>query len=43
MRRMNTRFGETPRALLAMTLAASLFTDTANALSISAFIRWFGS
>ena len=43
MRRMNTRFGETPRALLAMTLAASLFTDTANALGITAFIGWFGS
>ena len=28
MRRLNARFGDTPRALLAITLAASLFTDT---------------
>jgi glutamate:Na+ symporter, ESS family len=42
MRRMNIRFGHTPRALLAVTLAASLFTDTANALGITGFIRWIG-
>ena len=42
MRRMNIRFGDTPRALLAVTLAASLFTDTANALGITGFIRWIG-
>jgi ESS family glutamate:Na+ symporter len=40
MRRMSIQFGETPRALLAVTLAAALFTDTANALGITAFIRW---
>ncbi|MCU0896836.1 MAG: hypothetical protein MUC55_04980 [Burkholderiales bacterium] len=42
MRRLNTRFGETPRALLAITLAASLYTDTANALIIAALFRWLG-
>jgi ESS family glutamate:Na+ symporter len=40
MRQLNARIGETPRALLAITLAASLFTDTANALVITAFFRW---
>src|SRR6185295_3797103 len=39
MRRLNARFGDTPRALLAITLAASLFTDTANALIITIFFR----
>jgi len=43
MRRLNARFGDTPRALLAITLAASLFTDTANALVITIFFRWLGS
>lgn len=42
MRRLNTTFGETPRALLAITLAASLYTDTANALIIAALFRWLG-
>jgi ESS family glutamate:Na+ symporter len=42
MRRLNTRFGETQRALLAITLAASLYTDTANALIIAALFRWLG-
>ncbi len=42
MRRLNTRFGDTPRALLAFTLAASLYTDTANALVLAAMFRWFG-
>ncbi len=42
MRRLNATFGETPRALLAITLAASLYTDTANALILAAFFRWFG-
>lgn len=42
MRRLNTTFGETPRALLAITLAASLYTDTANALILAAFFRWLG-
>jgi ESS family glutamate:Na+ symporter len=40
MRRFNSRFGDTPRALLAITLAASLFTDLANALGITGFFRW---
>jgi ESS family glutamate:Na+ symporter len=42
MRRLNTTFGETPRALLAITLAASLYTDTVNALIIAALFRWLG-
>lgn len=42
MRRLSTTFGETPRALLAITLAASLYTDTANALIIAALFRWLG-
>jgi len=29
--------------LLGITLAASLFTDTANALALAAFFRWLGS
>jgi ESS family glutamate:Na+ symporter len=40
MRRLNERFGDTPRALLGVTLAASLFTDTANALLLTAAFRW---
>jgi ESS family glutamate:Na+ symporter len=42
MRRLNATFGDTPRALLAITLAASLYTDTANALILAAFFRWLG-
>jgi glutamate:Na+ symporter, ESS family len=42
MRRLNTRIGATPRALLAFTLAASLFPDTANALVLAALFRWLG-
>jgi ESS family glutamate:Na+ symporter len=42
MRRLNATFGETPRALLAITLAASLYTDTANALILAALFRWLG-
>ena len=42
MRRLNARFGDTPRALLAVTLAASLFTDTANALVVNAFFGVLG-
>jgi len=34
--------GETPRALLAITPAAPLYTDTANAVIIAAFFRWLG-
>jgi ESS family glutamate:Na+ symporter len=40
MRRLNQRFGDTPRALLAITLAASLFTDTTNALFLTAMLGW---
>lgn len=40
MRRLDQRFGDTPRALLAITLAASLFTDTANALFLTAMFGW---
>ena len=43
MRRLNATFGETPRALLAITLAASLYQDTANALILAALFRWFGT
>jgi len=42
VRRLNARLGDTPRALLAITLAASLFPDTANALILAALFRWFG-
>ena len=42
MRRLNASFGETPRAVLAITLAASLYTDTANALILAALFRWLG-
>jgi ESS family glutamate:Na+ symporter len=42
MRRLNARFGDTPRALLAVTIAASLFTDTANALVVNAFFGVLG-
>jgi ESS family glutamate:Na+ symporter len=42
MRRLNTRIGATPRALLAITLAASLFQDTANALILATLFRWLG-
>jgi ESS family glutamate:Na+ symporter len=42
MRRLGLQFGDTPRALLAITLAASLFTDVANALGITGFFRWLG-
>lgn len=40
MRRINAKFGDTPRALLAITLAASLFTDTANALIVNGCFGW---
>jgi ESS family glutamate:Na+ symporter len=40
MRRLNQRFGDTPRALLGITLAASLFQDTANALLLTVAFRW---
>ncbi len=42
LRRLNASVGATPRALLAITLAASLYQDTANALILAALFRWFG-
>ena len=42
MRGLNASVGDTPRALLAITLAASLFPNTANALILAALSRWFG-
>ena len=42
MRRLQATFGDAPRAMLAITLAASLFTDTANALILTALLRWLG-
>jgi ESS family glutamate:Na+ symporter len=42
MRQLNATVGETPRALLAITLAASLYTDTANAVILALFFRWLG-
>lgn len=42
MRRLNARFGDAPRAMLAITLAASLFPDTANALALTALFAWLG-
>lgn len=43
MRRFSASFGETPRALLAITLAASLYQDTANAVILAALFRWLGA
>jgi ESS family glutamate:Na+ symporter len=34
-------FGDAPRAVLVITLAASLFTDTANALIVQTILTWF--
>ena len=42
MRRLSVRYGDTPRAILAVTLAASLFPDTANALALAALFAWLG-
>jgi ESS family glutamate:Na+ symporter len=42
MKRLALRYGDAPRAFLVITLAASLFTDTANALIVQAFLTWFG-
>ena len=42
MRRLNVRHGETPRALLGITIAASLFQDTANAVLLTIAFRWLG-
>lgn len=42
LRRLNARYGQTPRALLGITIAASLFQDTANAVLLSLAFRWLG-
>jgi ESS family glutamate:Na+ symporter len=42
MKRLTLRFGDAPRAFLVITLAASLFTDTANALVVQTFLTLFG-
>jgi len=42
MRRLNARYGQTPRALLGITIAASLFQDTANAVLLTLAFRWLG-
>lgn len=42
MKRLTLKYGDAPRAFLVITLAASLFTDTANALIVQAFLTWFG-
>ena len=39
MRRLNARYGETPRAMLGITIAASLFQDTANAVFLTLAVR----
>ncbi len=41
MKRLVLHYGDAPRAFLVITLAASLFTDTANALIVQAFLTWF--
>jgi ESS family glutamate:Na+ symporter len=43
MRRFSAAFGETPRAMLAVTLAASLYQDTANAVILATLFRWLGA
>lgn len=42
MRRLGARFGDTPRALLAVTLAASLYQDAANGLILTLWFGWLG-
>ena len=42
MKRLVLKYGDAPRAFLVITLAASLFTDTANALIVQTFLTWFG-
>ena len=41
MKRLVLKYGDAPRAFLVITLAASLFTDTANALIVQTFLSWF--
>ena len=38
--RLALTFGDAPRAVLVITLAASLFTDTANALIVQTILTW---
>lgn len=40
MKRLTLKYGDAPRAFLVITLAASLFTDTANALVVQAYLTW---
>jgi len=42
MQRLALKYGDAPRAFLVITLAASLVTDTANALVVQSFLTWFG-
>lgn len=42
IRRLTDTLGECPKAILAITLSASLFCDTANAVIISGFFKWVG-
>jgi ESS family glutamate:Na+ symporter len=42
MKRLVLTYGDAPRAFLTVTLAASLFTDTANALIVQAALTLFG-
>jgi ESS family glutamate:Na+ symporter len=42
MKRLALKYGDAPRAFLVITLAASLLTDTANALIVQGFLTWFG-
>jgi ESS family glutamate:Na+ symporter len=42
MNRMVQRFGKAPRAMLVITLGATLYQDTANALLLTALFRWLG-
>jgi len=42
MKRLALKYGDAPRAFLVITLAASLFTDIANALVVQSFLGWFG-
>ncbi len=41
MKRLTLRLGPAPHAFLVLTLAASLFADTVNALGITLFFSWF--
>ena len=41
MKRLALRYGDAPRAFLVITLAASLFTDTANALIVQTLLTQF--